>query len=202
MEAVLRFTNRIFTGHAKPQLHILIRYIVKNVYACVDMQQRIACPPSPSVYTRNFGKTCLPQLLLTPESCTFQLKFMSYTMQRCFQIPPFPPRFFFNFPSKSKRNYKIYAHRSVVAARLDDWSTPRYYPAVLTPVSSEVEPFRATTIQGAPIATYLHVLAYNSCTRVCVSYATRTCRQCIRILVQPGVTGFTDFFPKSIRDRL
>lgn len=90
--------------------------------------------------------------------------------------PSFPPAFFFNFPSKSKRNYKIYAHRSVVAARLDDWSTPRYYPAVLTPVSSEVEPFRATTIQGAPIATYLHVLAYNSCTRVCVSYATRTCR--------------------------
>lgn len=115
-------------------------------------------------------------------------------MQRCFQIPPFPPRFF-NFPSKSKRNYKIYVHRSVVAARLDDWSTPRYYPAVLTPVSSEVEPFRATTIQGAPIATYLHVLAYNSCTRVCVSYAyvslvhtnTRTAR-CNR---------FHRFFPEK-----
>lgn len=176
MEAVLRFTNRIFTGHAKPQLHILIRYIVKNVYACVDMQQRIACPLSPSVYTRNFGKTCLAQLLLTPEFCTFQLKFMSYTMQRCFQIPPFPPRFFLISRQNRKEitKYMLTARQS----RLD-WTTGRLH-AITPPYS---HPYQAKWSPSVLPLSKVHLLPRTcTCSRITLAFVCVYHMQRVRVV--------------------
>lgn len=104
------------------------------------------------VCTRNFAKTKIDPRAVTFLTGTLHVPTKIHVEHDAIFSNPSLSLF---CPWKSKANWKIYAHRSVVAARLDDLPPPRYYP----PYSLPYQANRRPSVYYYPRCTYCHVPA-------------------------------------------